>query len=501
MENDQQSGRLVETAGRGGALHEAIALHQPSSIALIEDNRQVTYAELVDLVRRSAAGLVERGIRPGALVAVAARTEVDGVVAYLAVHAAGAVAAMLNPRAPAPEQDGRLRVLNPELVVLGGDEVALSDAWTAVRPASSPLVDLPRLDGAGFEVFGGRHQDPATILLTSGVAGPPRPAILTHGNLAAVQRGLIAQPGAGLGPGTVALAALPLAHVLGLNSVVSTLLRAGATAVLLDRFDPEQALHLMAIHRVTAVAAVPQMWTTWAKLEGARSDSMASVRRATSSAAHLSVDVAEVIRDRFGVRVAAGYGLTETAGTIVCDDLNDPSPPSVGCPLGDTMVRLVDSDGTIAETGDRGEVWVRGASVFAGFLGAGSGHRSMLAPGGWCRTGDIGVLDEQGALSIVDRLKDVVNVGGFNVSPTEVEDVLNRHPDVEQAVVLGEADARAGERVVAYVVSRPGTTPDPAVLVEHCRTHLARYKVPVRLEVRAELPMTEGGKLLRRLLR
>jgi long-chain acyl-CoA synthetase len=233
-------------------------------------------------------------------------------------------------------------------------------------------------------------------------------------------------------------------------------------------------------------------------VSGANGQELASVERATSSAAHLPAAVAEAVYGRFGLRVAAGYGLTETSGTICLDDVSNPTTDTVGRPLGDTVIRLVDEDGYEAEPGEPGEIWVKGSSIFVGYLGA---HGpSALSPGGWCRTGDVGVLDDDGRLTIVDRVKDVIIVGGFNVAPAEVEDVLLSHPSVAGAAVVGEPDERTGERVVAYVVaSRDDLSTDQ--LLEHCRRHLARYKVPSRVEQRDELPATDSGKWVRRLLR
>jgi long-chain acyl-CoA synthetase len=359
-------------------------------------------------------------------------------------------------------------------------------------------LDVPVLDGSGSLP----PIDPdttAAILFTSGVSGPPRPVRLTHTNLAVVQRAMIEQQSSGLGRSTVALALLPISHVFGLNSLIGTMLRAGAGVVLLERFEPMQSLELIVRHGVTAISAVPQMWSAWSTADGP-DDAMRTVTRATSSAAHLPPDIAERVRERFGVRIAAGYGLTETAGTVCLDDPLDPVLNTVGRPLGETQLRLVDDDGEDAEPGDPAEIWLRGPPVFGGYVGE-FADEQVHEPGGWCRTGDIGVLADDGRLMIVDRVKDVIIVGGFNVTPTEVEDVLLLDRTVSTALVVGEADERSGERVVAYVVPRAGATIDAAALVEHCAAHVARYKVPARIEVRDEVPTTTSGKTVRRLLR
>jgi long-chain acyl-CoA synthetase len=278
-------------------------------------------------------------------------------------------------------------------------------------------------------------------------------------------------------------------------------LRAGASVVLVDRFDVGITLEQVDRHGVTVLTAVPQMWASWADFDDAPRNAMGSVTRATSSAAHLPPATVAAVYARFGVRVAAGYGLTETAGTIVLDDVTDPMPGTVGRPLGEVQLRLADGAGQDVELGDPGEIWVRGPSIFGSYAGSRPVLRSMLSPDGWCRTGDVGVFDEDGRLSVVDRLKDVIIVGGFNVAPTEVEDVLVAHPAVGAALVVGEPDDRSGERVVAFVTPANGSALDAEVLLDHCSRRLARYKVPRRIEVRVELPTTEAGKAVRRLAR
>jgi long-chain acyl-CoA synthetase len=450
---------------------------------------------------------------------VAAANSIDAVVAYLGVHAAGATAVMLNPRAPRPELEGRVLATGTSLVIVGDSEIDLPELCPVVGPAGAassagrPVLDGPA--GALGTVGSAGGSGPATILFTSGATGSPHPVVLSHRNLAAVQRAQIRQAGDRLGPQTIALAVLPLAHVFGLNGTLATVLRTGGSVVLVDRFSPGATLELVARHRVTALSAVPQMWAAWAASGDARGDELASVTRAVSSATHLPPTVSSAVQARFGVRVAGGYGLTETAGTILLDDLDEPVPTTVGRPLDGVELRLVDLDALAddasaaiaadfadaeAEPGDRGELWVRGPSLFAGYLDDAAASAKVLR-NGWLRTGDVGVVDDDGRVTIVDRIKDVVIVSGFNVSPSEVEDVLVSHESVGAALVVGEADERTGERVVAFVTAADGSRPDPEALVAHCRGRLARYKIPARIVVSDELPSTDGGKAVRHLLR
>ena len=488
-----------EDAGRM-VLLRAIRASNPTSVALIEGARRVTYGELADLALRTASGLRAQGVSPGAHVAVACPTGIDAVVAYLGVQAAGAVAVMVNYRNTTPEFEARFAVVDPRLVIVGGTgQIDLPDGVRVFRRAGDPSNDLPRLDESGSEAAQNAFSDSAAVLFTSGVSGAPRAVHLTHQNLLAGQRGQADMEGSALNADTIGLVALPLAHIFGLNSVLGALLRIGATAVLMDRFDAVAATALVAEHRVNAISAVPQMWHSFMSAD-IPDDTFANVIRATASAAPLPESTVTRMRERFGLKLAGGYGLTETSGTISLDDPRAPRTGSVGRPLGDTEVRLVDTDGEVPEEGDSGEIWLRGTSVCTQYLSV-EGIESALDEDGWFHTGDVGVFDPAGRLSIVDRIKDVVIVGGFNVSPSEVETVLLMHPGVASAGVIGEPDEHSGERIVAFV--RPSTNGSATVqeLTDHCRRRLARYKVPTRFEVRDDLPLTDSGKVVRRLLR
>ncbi len=482
------------------SVNSAVRAADPASVALIDGTRQLTYGELSDLVARTAGGLLAQDVGPGCHVAIASSTGFEGVVAYLGVHAVGAVAVMLNDRGTMPEFEARFGVIEPMLVILGGSwPVALPTGPRSFRPAGSPHHDAPHLDDIGAPVVKVESSTPAAVLFTSGVSGAPRAVQLTHGNLAAAQIGQVDMAGSGLTSSTIGLVALPLAHIFGLNSVLGALLRVGATIVLMERFDPRGAADLVARHQINAISAVPQMWNSFLAAD-LSDNAFATLRRATASAAPLPDTTVTRMAEQFGVKLASGYGLTETSGTISLDNPSNPRIGTVGRPLGDTEVRLVDNDGDDAEDGDTGEIWLRGSSICAQYRSI-EGIEPALVAGGWHQSGDVGVFDSEGRLSVVDRIKDVVIVGGFNVSPSEVESVLLLHPSVANAAVVGEPDAVSGERIVAFVRPSSDGTATAEELADHCRRQLARYKVPSRFEIRDDLPLTDSGKLVRRLLR
>ena len=481
-------------------LFRAVQASNPTSVALIEGARSVTYGELAERAVRTAGGLRAQGVSPGAHVGVACPTGIEAVVAYLGVHAAGAIAVMVNHRNTTPEFEARFAVVDPRLVIVGGTErIELPDGVPMFRAAGDRNDDLQTLDESGSQAALNALSDTAAVLFTSGVSGAPAAVPLTHQNLQAAQRGQAEMDGSGLHSGTIGLVALPLAHIFGLNSVLGALLRVGATAVLMERFDAVGAAALVSEHHVNAISAVPQMWHAFLSAE-ISDNSFANLNRASASAAPLPDSTVERMAERFGVKLAGGYGLTETSGTISLDDPRAPRRGSVGRPLGDTEVRLVDTDGEAPEEGDSGEIWLRGTSVCTHYRSA-DGIEPAVDEHGWLHTGDVGVCDSEGRLSIVDRIKDVVIVGGFNVSPSEVETVLLMHPGVASAGVIGEPDEYSGERIVAFV--RPSTPGGASVqeLTDHCKRRLARYKVPTRFEVRDHLPLTDSGKVVRRLLR
>ncbi|HUQ38658.1 MAG TPA: AMP-binding protein, partial [Acidimicrobiales bacterium] len=309
-------------------------------------------------------------------------------------------------------------------------------------------------------------------------------------------------PGRALNPGDVSLGVLPLFHIFGLNVVLGLSLVAGASVVLVERFDPATALETIARHGVTLVAGAPPMFAAWAVLPDADPRAMQSVRLCVSGAAPLSPAVAEEFEERFGVPIWEGYGLTEAAPTVTSSVMGGTAKPgSIGVPLPGMEVRLVDDDGEDALLGDPGEIWVRGPNVFLGYWEDEPASRAALTDDGWLRTGDVAVADDDGYLYIVDRSKDLIIVSGFNVYPAEVEDVLRSHPGIADVAVVGVAHPHTGEAVKAFVVAKAGHHLEEEEVSAFCADNLARYKCPTKVMFVDEVPHATSGKLLRRQLR
>jgi long-chain acyl-CoA synthetase len=472
----------------------------PDAVALRGARGATTFATLGSDAARLAAVLLEAGVSPDGRVALVSPNGEAFVTAYLATLHAGAICVPLNPNAPPAALERELDTVDPHLVLAAGPGRSLAAA--AGHPVRD--IDLDALPDTEAPRAERRPDDVAVLLFTSGTAGTPRAAMLTHANLAANLHQVQQHPGLALHAGDVGLGALPCFHVFGLNVVVGVGLAAGATTLLVERFDPAAVLRLVGDQGVTVLAGVPTMFEEWLALDAAAAppDAFRTVRLAVSGAAPLAGEVAAAFETRFGVVLHQGYGLTE-ASPIVTTTALSPSPPrpgSIGRPLPGVAVRLVDEAGAAALAGDPGEIWVQGPNVFPGYWRDDTATASVLDADGTLHTGDIAVADDDGSLWLVDRRKDLIIVSGFNVYPAEVEEVLALSPDVREAAVVGASSPRTGETVVAFVVPERGTDPDASGLIAHCAHTLARYKCPTRVEFVDTLPRNPAGKLLRRAL-
>lgn len=532
--------------------------HPSGDRALYAEGGWHTWGE----VRRRAAvvanELADLDVSPGDRVAIIWPTSVDFVVAYLGVLAVGAVAVPLNPNSPANELGRELDVVEPVAVLAAVPGGALGKvrhvvvpmatiaaagkagvkflAWETIsgkaRPedpeggapepgAQEPGAQEPGPEGEGQGATGtdpaavtdGEHflhpadreeSDLAVLLFTSGTAGEPKAAMLTHGNLMGNLRQMLGIPEI-LRSDDVGLVALPLFHVFGLNVALGLSLATGAALVLDTRFDAAGTLRQVHDLGVTTLLGVPTMFGAWADLpdgDAGGASSLAGVRRAISGAAALDADVAVRFERRFGVEIWQGYGLTESSPAVSTSlGTGRNRPGSVGRPLPGVEVQLVDEEDEPVLEGDTGEIWVRGENVFAGYWRDAEATAQVLTDDGWLRTGDIGVIGEEGDLFVVDRSKDLVIVSGFNVFPAEVERVVASISGVAEVAVVGRPDPSTGEGVEAVIVVDPGAEVTEELVRAYCAANLARYKCPTSIRFVAELPRGLVGKALRRALR
>jgi long-chain acyl-CoA synthetase len=498
------------TIGTGVGVNVARIIdgHPDGHPAIIDHDRTVTYGELRSQVARARGGLAALGVGRDDRVAIIAANGVPFVVTYLAALGLGAAVVPLNPGSPPAELSDELAVVAPMAVVV---DAGAARAWVGVdAPAVRHVVTV-----AAGAIVGATSWDDllaaepvddaidvapehlAVLMFTSGTAGAPRAAMLTHGNLLANQRQVLAVPGT-VRADDVVYGVLPLYHIFGLNVSLGLTLAVGGTLVLEDQFDPARAVETIRRCAVTAVPGVPSMWAAIAELPDAPADAFASVRRGSSGAARLPLAVAERVEERFGLALSEGYGLTEAAPIVTTSAGLEARFGSVGRVLEGIELRVVDDDGEDVLVGDAGEIWIRGDNVFVGYLDDPEATARVLDADGWLHTGDIALITEEGWLYLVDRAKDLVIVSGFNVYPAEVEEVLAAHPGVAEVGVAGVPDDRTGEAVKAYVVLEPGATLAPEALIEHARDHLARYKCPSAVAFVDRLPRNAAGKLVRR---
>jgi long-chain acyl-CoA synthetase len=482
------------------------------AIALIHRGRATTFDELRDQVGRLRGGLVSLGVGPGDRIALLCSNSVHFVVAYYASIGLGAVAVPLNPLSPPRALESEIAVVGASVVVI---EKLSTATWSNVERSLVPTVehvitcdatDDAVGDGAVAleELMAGdavdridvEPDDLCTLIFTSGTAGSPRAAMLTHGNLASnIDQSMNVEEA--VREGDVVYTVLPLFHIFGLNVALNASLSAGATVLLVQRFDPVTALDTIEARGVTVLPGSPSMWTAFDSFDGLDGSEFANIRLALSGAAKLPIPTARLIRDRFGLEIREGYGLTEASPTVTSSLGGPVRFGSVGRVLDGMEVRLVNADGDIP-AGDVGEIWVRGPNVFAGYYDDPEATATVLTDDGWLKTGDMATVDDDGYIWIVDRAKDLIIVSGFNVYPAEVEDVLSSHPDVREVGVVGVAHPHTGEAVKAFVVTEPGSDIDEETLIEFCFDHLARYKCPNKILFVDEMPRNVSGKLVRR---
>ncbi|MFF8812520.1 AMP-binding protein [Streptomyces pactum] len=510
----------------------------PDRTAVAYFDGRLRYAELDALSDAVAGDLAGHGFRPGDRLAVMLQNTPHFVLALLGAWKAGGVVVPVNPMYKADElarllrdaeatalvcadhawrgplreavagtpvrlvrtaRDGDFQTRNDPRVLTPPEpgrrpEPGARDLLAAARgPAVPPALAPPR---AG---------DAALISYTSGTGGPPKGAVNTHGNLcynAERQR-----RSHGLPPGSVYFALAPLFHITGMVCELSACFAAVGTLALAHRFEPGVVLDAFAEHRPAYTVGPPTAFVALLSHPGVTRDHFASFRVISSGGAPLPPALVDRFHAETGHRLLGGYGLTECSAPCasVPPGARAPVDPvsgtlAVGVPGPDTVVRILDEAGAEVPFGEPGEIAVRGPMVVPGYWRR-PRETALTLPGGELRTGDIGFMDPDGWLYVVDRKKDVINASGFKVWPREVEDVLYTHPAVREAAVVGVPDPYRGETVRAYVSLRPGATAAPEELIGYCRERLAAYKYPRRVDVLPELPKTTSGKILRRELR
>jgi acyl-CoA synthetase (AMP-forming)/AMP-acid ligase II len=496
-------------------LHEYVlrdAMDRADQAALIDgpSGRTLTYGQLAGGVRRVAAGLAARGFAKGDVFAIYSPNLPEYALAFYGVSAAGGVNTTVSPLYTADELarqlgdsgarflltvppflDGALDAASrsgvEEVFVLGEAEGATPFASLLTAGDTPPEVDF----------------DPANDLValpySSGTTGLPKGVMLTHRNLVAnLSQGttaLLADEGERL------IAVLPFFHIYGLVVLMAAALSQGSTLVTMPRFDLEQFLGLLQDQRITQAYVAPPIVLALAKHPLVDKYDLSSLQSVFSGAAPMDASLERACTDRLGCQVMQGWGLTETS-PVVTTNFNTPQgsqPGSVGVPLPNTEMRVVDpATGADVSRGETGELLVRGPQVMKGYLNAPEATAAMLDPDGWLHTGDLGKIDEQGYVYIVDRVKELIKYKGLQVAPAELEAVLLAHPEVADAAVVRFPDEEAGEVPKAFVVARGPV--DPEELMAFVAERVAPHKKVRQVEFVDEIPKAASGKILRRVL-
>lgn len=493
-------------------LHRAGELGERAAFVDGPSGRVLTYAQLDAGVRSLAGGLLARGHAPGDAVALMAPNVPEYAVVFHGVAFAGGTVSTINPTYTAHEVGQQLRDSGARLLVTVPaflDTATKAAEGTAVEqvvvmgeaPAGSAAVGLDTLMGRPLAQQVDVGTDAVVALpYSSGTQGLPKGVMLTHRNLVAN----VAQTAdiLGTGDGEVFMGVLPFFHIYGMNVVMNVGLRAGGTVVTMPRFDLAQFLALHAEHGVTRSFVAPPIVVALAKHPAVDGVDLSRLVQVVSGAAPLSAELAAEASTRLGVEIVQGYGMTEMSPVSHFTRPGGYRPGSVGVAVAGTEHRIVDpATGEDLGPDADGELWVRGPQVMKGYLNNPEATAATLVGDGWLRTGDIGHVDAGGYLFVVDRLKELIKVKGFQVAPAELEALLLSHPDVTDAAVVGVVDERAGELPVGHVVLRPGAASTAEDVMAFVAERTATYKHLHRLLVVEAIPKSASGKILRRVLR
>lgn len=493
------------------------AIATPNKTAVIFDDVRLSYAELDALSDRFAAGLRALGVEPQEAVGLQLPNLPHFLIAYFGILKAGCVVVPMNVLLKAPEVAHYLRDSAARLLVTW-DGIAAEAARGAALAGGMPLYvvrtagsELPAgaSDATELVVAGGdtpveTHPtaalDCAVLLYTSGTTGQPKGAELSHFQL--YMNCDVAGRLFGVYQDDVALGVLPLFHVFGLSSVLNVCIRFGGTLTLVPRFDVDKVLQVIQRDRVTIFSGVPTMFIALLQHPQLDGYDLSSLRVANSGGASIPGEVIRAFEARFGVRVLEGYGMSETASAICFNRFEASKVASVGKPMWGVEVRIVDEHDQPLPPGREhvGEIVVRGHNVMRGYRNRPEATAEVFR-NGWFHTGDMGYVDDEGFFYIVDRKKELIIRGGYNVYPREVEEVLYSHPAIAEAAVIGIPDERLGEEIAAVVTLRTGASASEAEIIDYVRARVAAYKYPRTVRIVDSLPKGATGKILKKELK
>jgi long-chain acyl-CoA synthetase len=476
--------------------------------AILFEGTAIPYDELVRRVATAAGGLARAGIVRGDRVGLFLPNIPELVAVYYALMHVGAIAVSINVMSKPEELRHILNDSTAAALVTTAELLVNVPRRSEIPTVRTVFVDGPAPDAMPLSALteGEPHEEspialepdaPAAILYTSGTTGRSKGAVLSHGNV--VSNVEATRSVVGMQPSDKMICFLPLFHCFGQNFIMNATLYTGATLVLLRRFAPEGVLAACETHEVTMFFGVPTAYIALLA-HGRSAHALRTVRYFFSAAAILPTHIETAWHALTGKHIHEGYGLTETSPFAAYNHARAYKPGSIGAPIDGVQMQIVDEQRRPLSDNQAGEICIRGPNVMLGYFQRDTETKHAIVDG-WFYTGDIGLRDSEGDYFIVDRVKDMVNVGGFKVWPREVEEVLFTHPSVHESAVIGVPDDYSGEAVKAFIVLKSGCTLTADEVMAHCRAHLSNYKVPKYVEVIEALPKGATGKILKKELR
>ena len=467
--------------------------------AIIWREQRYTYAEVDGLAGKVGAGLASLGVGPGDRVAIYLPNSPEFILSYYGILRLGAVAVCLNPSLKGGEVEAICRDSSPKALITHTD--MLFNLPTAPCHIITVGGGSPSFDGLIFSGWGGMgvedmgRDSPAVILYTSGTTGSAKGVVLTHGNLVSNAHAIARDVGITGEDNFLCFA--PLYHIFGQGFILNPCFDVGGTLILHPRFHMEEVLRSARDHKATIFPAVPTVYILLSMLENI--DPLKTVNKFCSGGAILPVEVAKRWREYSGRTIFDSYGLSEACG-VSYNHHSRYKLGSVGTPFEDIEVVIADESGRPLPPGELGEILIRGPNVMKGYHNRPQETEEAIR-GGWLRSGDVGRMDEDGYIYIVDRVKDIIKSGGFTIYPREVEEVIFQHPAVRDVAVVGLPDPIYGESVRACVVLKEGVGAKEEDIISFCKERMAGYKVPRSVVFPDSIPKSGSGKVLKRLLR
>jgi len=471
-----------------------------------EGGSQMSYAELNARANRVATALAGMGIGGGDHVGLCAPNSGDWLAFYFGVLKLGAVAVTYSPLLKKEEMSLLIGHSRPRILLAA--EETLSEAEELKRAGVIEKIisphgdltfgDLLQKGSPSFNAVDRERTDTAALLYTGGTTGTPKGVMLSHENINAAIHTVVFNERST--EKDRALCFLPFNHVFGQMHIMNATILSGGCLELLPSFDLDKVLDVVESGRVTKLFAVPTVYVRLLSVDRLK-ERLGAVRYCFSAAASMAAEIVKQWKERTGLPIYEGYGMTEASPTVTYNHHYRHVIGSVGTEVPGVEVQLRDDSGKRVGKGEKGEICVRGPNIMKGYLNNPEGTKAVFWERGWFRSGDVGVFDEDGYLYIVDRIKDMIISGGENVYPREVEEVLYRRTEIQECAVVGLPDPEWGEKVTAFLIPKPGATIHDKALRAFLKEHLSPFKVPKAFYVVKELPKNAAGKILKRELR